>query len=525
MTAESQLIEIYGWIIVGMATLPFWIDLIRHRRMVFDNPLHIPFALLALFMGFRLIFLSSPNSWGLFQNLTGIMDPVPVYESIAYYVISSMIAMMAGYYLFSKPMLKTTGISLSWSRMNGEGLARIRLPSLVVISLIFLALIAWSHRQLMAGGFANTSGYVYMLSLSKTGLMTLITVYLISRLPYRLRDSIFNPTYLILLIAFVIYVKTTFSTQGRFMMVAPLVAFGILLIRFNPTSKKLQTVLILSFLTGLFLFNLAGALRIAAEEQNRGREFNFENIYRWYTERLTSAEDFNGVEGMAVNMVHFNDEEGYLWGKSYAAILWHWWPRRFVEEYFGIKKPFTVGIHLKGVFLEDSNRITGEIDREKGTLGFSPTFVGQNYENFGFVGGTIFAFFMGAGLALVFNWVTRRYYSISVQTFYACFLASMPSLARGGAIAIDLANGFMGYLPVLVVFILFKAPGARWFPKASPQQEVITDDPNQMPAFPDMPGGGTPAWFPPAPPMPVSRVKLINYPQRTLEPPVPNKLG
>ncbi|MDL5047216.1 hypothetical protein QQ054_14420 [Oscillatoria amoena NRMC-F 0135] len=519
------MIEVYGWIIVGMATLPFWIDLIRYRQIVFENPLHIPFLLLALFMGFRLVFLSSPNSWGLFQNLTGIMDPVPVFESISYYVIASMIAMMAGYYLFAKPLLKTTGISLSWSRMNGEGLSRIRLPGLIVISLIFLGLIVWSQRQLMIGGFANTSGYIYMLNLSKVGLMMLITAYLISRLPYRLRDSIFNPTYIVILIAYGIYLYTSFSTQGRFMLVAPFIGLGILLLRFNPTSIKLKYVFLLSLVIAFFYFNLAGALRIANEEGEQGRELNFQNIYRWYTERLSTAEDFNGVEGMAFNMVHFNDEEGYLWGKSYAAILWHWWPRGFVKEYFGIEKPFTVGIHLKGVFLDDSNKFSDEINRERGTLGFSSTFVGQNYENFGFVGGTIFAFFMGAGLALLFNWVTRRYYSISVQTFYACFLASMPSLARGGAIAIDLANGFMGYLPVLVVFILFKAPGARWFPKASPQQEVITDDPNQMPAFPDIPGVGGPPGFPPAPPMPVSRVKLINYPQRTLEPPVPNKLG
>lgn len=518
MNQDIVQIQFFAYIILALSICPVIIDIIKSKRIVFDNPLYIPFALLALFMGFRLLFLSDHESWGLFQNLTGIVNPVPYLEKIGLYVAASMIAMMLGYYFFSHPLLQSPGISLQWSKAHGEGLARIQLPGLLIVSIIFLLIGYWSTARVAAGGFADTSGYIYMLSLTKTGLLTLITVYLLGRLPYKLRSSIFNPTYLILLVAFIIYIKTSFSTQGRFQLVAPLVAFGILILRFNPSSKKLQSLMILSFVLGLFFFNLAGAMRIANDEVNRGREFNFQNIYRWYTERLSTAEDFNGVEGMAFNMVYFNDQEGYLWGKSYAAVLWHWWPRGFVEKYLGIKKPMTMGTHLKGIFLADSNRLETELDRSS-TLGFSATFLGQNYENFGFIGGVILAFFQGVGLALLFNWVTRRYYSINVQAFYACFLAAMPGLARGGAIAIDGANAFMGYLPVIVVFLLFKGSRSNWLPTARQMSEIPADDP--MNSFPPGPGDAHAAPMPP--PMPVSRVRMIQYPKKTLPPPEPNK--
>jgi len=529
---DSLTIEFLGYTIIALAVFPVIIDYIRYRRMIFDNPLLIPFALLALFMGFRLIFLSSPGSWGLFQNLIGEMDPVPVFEQIGYYCISVMIAMMAGYFFVVKPNLKTPGISMQWSKAHGEGLARIGFFGMAFLTMVFLLLGAYSTSRMRGGGgnFSNTSGYIYMLEMTKTGLMTLVTIYMIGRLPFKLRNSLFNPTYLILLIAFIIYVKTSFSTQGRFVLVAPMVAFGIILLRFNPTSKKLQSFMVLSFLMALFLFNLAGALRIAAEEGERGNELTYENIYRWYTERISSADDFNGVEGMAFVMKNFNDQEGYLWGKSYAAVLWHWWPRKFVKEYFNIDKPYTVGIHLKGVFLADSNRLSEELDRSK-TLGFSSTFIGQNYENFGFVGGVIFALFQGIALALIYNWVTARYFSINVQTVYACFLASMPALARGGAIAIDLANAFMGYLPVIVVLLFFKGKGS-WLPQSSRLEEAGSDtdvvQTGQLqimppPEFSPQPGNQPIPHGDPVQQGPISHVRNISYPKRTMNPPTPNK--
>jgi len=517
-------IEVYGYWIIALSLSPALVDFIRYRRIIFDNPIHIPFALLALFMGFRLVFLSSPESWGLFQNLTGEVDPLATFQKIAYYVICSMIAMLCGYQFFAHPKANSPGISLKWSKEHGEGMARLGPFGLILFTVIFLSLGQWSTQKLQMNGYGNTSAYVYMLIFTKSGILTLITVYIVGRIPYKFRSSIFNPTYFILLIAFAIYLYTSFSTQGRFQLVAPLVAFGILLLRFNPTSKKLQSVLILSFLFGLFLFNLAGALRVAYDEENKGNELNFSNIYRYYTERLSASEDFNGVEGMAMNMKYFNDEEGYLWGKSYAAVLWHWWPRSFVEQYLGIKKPLTVGIHLKGIFLADSNRLSENINRESGTLGFSPTFLGQNYENFGFVGGVICAFIQGVGLALLYNWVTRRYFSINVQTLYACFLAAMPGLARGGTVAIDGANAFMGYLPVLLVIIIYRAPGAKWFPQGDRSKITSLENPDAgfAPSFPPFAPANEDQEVP-QPTGPVSHVRNISYPKRTMNPPTPNK--
>ncbi len=457
---------------VLVAFLPIVIDLVKSRRIIWDSPLYICSGMIGLFIGIRTMYIVRNNEYGLIQSLTGSSNPEYYLSRVTSFTLLCLIALLFGFYLVFKPTRRTIPITLTLSRQMGDGIARLNRFWLVVIFIFFGFMVYYAKQKLQFSGYGETTAYVYLMIQSTVGLLVLAVVYALSNTTHQSRKSLLM--YLFIGIAVLIYYKLIFTTQGRFVLVAPCIAIAILIFRFDPSSIKVKFILVSLMVAAFLAFTIAGGLRKASEISEQGKELNLAQIFEYQTERLMAAEDFNGAEGMAFLVTVFNDQSGYLWGKSYAAVFWHWIPRKLWPN-----KPLTMGTHLKGIFLSDSNKVSDTINRNS-TLGFSPTFLGQNYENFGYIGGIILAFFQGVLLAKIYNFCARRAESVDIQTLYACFFGFLPALARGGSIAIDLANAVFGFLPILILigyggYTRWRNPRPRFVfrpPQGSPQPQA-----------------------------------------------------